>query len=271
MDDRPENSNQSQNDHQPESGNQTDNGDQSGIDHQPILAWEMPGNIFARIWLTCVQVLLNPSASFKRLGTPSYWQPYLLALIPYLLLHIFMLMIDPIPEILRNREMGGESIRITGGVAFLLFSDYSSIRAFNLLTTPLSLALTLIIPAALLHLFLRIFESTSRPLLATYKVMTYGLAAFYFIYLLYSIVFYFFYSPFEFLTSIKQDNYVLFFVIFGINSALGIWGVVVGLKGFAAIHQTTKTRVFLAGLSGSIAAALCAILIIFPIMKLIAK
>jgi hypothetical protein len=129
-------------------------------DHEPVLAWEMPGNVFTRIWLTLVQVLINPSSSFERLGPPGYLQPYLLALIPTSILAIFMLIKDPIPELLEAQKAGAESVRINVGLAYFLFNNYNYVQWFNLLITPLNLAFTLLFTAGPLHLFLRLFKFT---------------------------------------------------------------------------------------------------------------
>jgi hypothetical protein len=239
-------------------------------DHEPVLAWEMPGNIFTRIWLTLVQVLINPSSSFERLGPPGYLQPYLLALIPASIFAIISVITDPIPELLEMQKAGAESVNIQGGLAYFLFDNYSYVQLFNLLITPFSLVLAIFFTAGPLHLFLRIFKYTGRPFMATYKVVTYCAAAAYSVYAFYSIVFSFFFNPIEFVTQAQPVNLFPFFVMWAFGMSIGIWTFIVGLKGLAKIHQTTKGRVFLAGLCGTVAVALCWFIIWIPIMSRIA-
>jgi hypothetical protein len=88
---------------------------------------------------------------------------------------------------------------------------------------------------------------------------------------LYSIVFSFFFNPLEFATQTQPVNLVPFFILWAFGMSIGIWTFIVGLKGLAKIHQTTKGRVFLAGLCGTVAVALCWFIIGMPVTSMIAS
>jgi hypothetical protein len=169
-------------------------------DPTPMLAWEMPGNILTRFWLTLVQVMFYPSYSFIKPGVPGYLRPFLFALIPYMLTMVLGLAVDlisetptlPPPEAPLSIPSDAEKparvwlnlntppdaeisteVWFNLDVASLFFKDYTYIRIFNFIFAPLDLAITLLLFTVPLHLFLRLFRFAGRPLQATYKAVTY--------------------------------------------------------------------------------------------------
>ncbi len=151
-------------------------GPPDSLSTEPVLAWEMPGNIFRRFWLTPWQVLIEPTASFKQIGKASYWPPvklafgsglFYVATIPLFLFLLYLLEHNkwPLFEQMNSNDYQG------------IIKHGAMLAAFFLLGSTIFILFVSTVMAGCFHLFLKLYKGIGQPYIATYKVFAYWSSA----------------------------------------------------------------------------------------------
>lgn len=214
----------------------------------PLLAWEKPGFLLTRIWLTCWQVLLEPGKSFASLGIANFknphWYVYATAII-YAVVNFpfgaFTVDQKSLLEIWTERQ-NFEDVTAHLGMGLVLFAAF-------LLFGPVLIWIQAHAVSRICHFALWVYKATKLPYIATYKTIAYWEGS---VLVVYALI-----KPILMIIQVyslpigeaQTDIPLLGLLGYVANIILLIWLAIRLMHGLASAHDTNPGRVFMALLS----------------------